>query len=159
MSMDSWNEHLIPEEELMPLVRQRLAAGQTVRYLPFRGVSMLPMLRQRKDAVEIGPVKEPLRKYDLPVYQYPSGKYVMHRIVKVERDHYVCLGDNTYEYEHIRPEQILAVVVAFRRGEKRISVENFGYRCYSKFWVGIFPLRKLLKRAKGWLRRKFRGAN
>ena len=159
MKMASLNEHLIPEEELMPLVRQRLAAGQTVRYLPFRGVSMLPMLRQGKDAVEVGPVAGRLKKYDLPVYQYPSGKYVMHRIVKVEQDHYVCLGDNTYEYERIRSEQILAVVVAFRRGEKRIGVDNFCYRCYSRFWVAVYPLRKLLKRAKSWLRRKLRPEN
>lgn len=137
----------------MPLVRERLATGQTVRYLPFRGVSMLPMLRQGKDAVEVGPVTLPLRKYDLPVYQYPSGKYVMHRIVKVEPDHYVCLGDNTYEYERIRPEQILAVVTAFRRDKKRIGVNDAGYRIYCRIWVALYPLRRFLMRAKRWLRR------
>lgn len=151
--MDSSREHLIPEAELMPLIRERLAAGQTVRYIPFRGVSMLPMLRQGKDAVELGPVTEKLKKYDLPVYRYPSGKYVMHRIVKAGEDHYVCLGDNTYEYEHIRPEQILGVVVAFRRGQKRIAVDSAGYQLYCRVWVAAYPLRKLLMRAKGWLRR------
>lgn len=156
MTMDSLNEHLIPEGELMPLIRERLAAGQTVRYLPFRGVSMLPMLRQGKDAVEVGPVAGKLKKYDIPVYQYPSGKYVMHRIVGVKQDYYVCLGDNTYEYERIRPEQILAVVVAFRRGQKRISVDSFGYQLYSRIWVAIYPFRKLLKRIAWRLRRLLR---
>ncbi len=137
----------------MPLIRQRLAAGQTVRYLPFRGVSMLPMLRQGKDSVELAPLPEKLKKYDLPVYQYPSGKYVMHRVVDVRENHYICLGDNTLEYETIRPEQMIGVVSAFKRGEKRISVTSRGYRFYCRVWVALFPLRRFLKRAKGLLRR------
>lgn len=151
--MASLNEHLIPEEELLPLLRERLAAGQTIRYLPFRGVSMLPMLRQGKDAVEIAPLPEKLRKYDLPVYQYPSGKIVMHRVVEVREDHYVCLGDNTYTYEKIAPEQLIAVVRAFRRGDRRISVDDPGYRLYCRIWVALFPVRKCWKRVKSWLRR------
>lgn len=137
----------------MPLIRERLAAGQTVRYLPFRGVSMLPMLRQGKDSVELAPLPPKLKKYDLPVYQYPSGKYVMHRVVAVREDHYLCLGDNTYEYEKISPEQMLAVVSAFKRGEKRIPVTAPAYQLYCRLWCGSFPLRKFLKRAKSWLRR------
>ena len=109
----------------MPLIRERLAAGQRVRYLPFRGVSMLPMLRQGIDTVELAPLPERLKKYDLPVYQYPSGKYVMHRIVKVRKDHYICLGDNTYNYEIIRRDQMLGLVSAFKRGEKRIETDAF----------------------------------
>ena len=85
--------------------------------------------------------------------ELPSGKVVMHRVVKVEEDHYLCLGDNTYAYEHIRPEMLIGVVTAFKRGEKRISVEAPGYRLYCRVWVAIYPLRRFLKRAKGWLRR------
>ena len=146
-------EHLIPEEELLPLIRERLAAGQRVRYLPFRGVSMLPMLRQGIDSVELAPLPHRLKKYDLPVYQYPSGKVVMHRIVKVAEDIYICMGDNTYNPERIAPEQIIGVVTAFRRGEKRIEVTHPGYRIYCRLWVAIFPIRKFLVRAKNWLRR------
>lgn len=137
----------------MPLVRECLAAGQRVRYLPFRGVSMLPMLRQGIDTVEIAPLPEKLRKYDLPVYQYPSGKYVMHRIVKVKEDHYVCLGDNTYAYERITHDQMLGVVSAFKRGEKRIEADALSYRVYSCVWVTIYPVRKVYRRCRSWLRR------
>lgn len=151
--MDSSPERLILGEELMPLIRERLAAGQTVRYLPFRGVSMLPMLRQGRDTVELAPLPPRLKKYDLPVYQYPSGKYVMHRVVAVREDCYLCLGDNTYEYETIRPEQMIAVVSAFKRGDRRIRVDSLPYRVYCRVWVASFPVRKFLKRAKNWLRR------
>lgn len=154
--MDSLRENVILEEELMPLIRERLALGQTVRYLPFRGVSMLPMLRQGKDAVELAPLPKQLKKYDLPVYRYSSGRYVMHRVVGVGDGYYVCLGDNTYRYEKVYPEQMIAVVSAFRRGEKRISVTSLSYRVYCRIWCAVFPIRKLCVRAKNWLRRKIR---
>lgn len=151
--MDSSLDHVIGEEELLPLLRERLAAGQTIRYLPFRGVSMLPLLRQGRDAVELSPLPPKLKKYDLPVYRYPSGKVVMHRVVGMKDGCYLCLGDNTYEYERVRPEWMIARVSAVRRGERRISVDAPGYRLYARVWVAVFPLRKFLKRAKNWLRR------
>ena len=146
-------ENFIQEDTLMPLLRERLAAGQTVRYLPFRGVSMLPMLRQGKDSVELAPLPEKLNKYDLPVYQYPSGKYVMHRVVAVKDTHYICLGDNLTEPETIYPDQMIAVVSAFRRGQTRICVEDPRYRLYCRLWVAGFPLRKGFRKVKRWLRR------
>ena len=63
--MDLSNNHVLSEEELMPLIKERLASGGKVRYLPFRGVSMLPMLRQGKDSVELSPLPPKLKKYDL----------------------------------------------------------------------------------------------
>lgn len=136
------------EESLMTLVRERLAAGYKVRYLPFRGISMLPMLRQGKDAVELAPLPGVLKKYDLPVYQYPSGKYVMHRVVKVTPTHYICLGDNTLEYETILPEQMIGVVTAFTRNGKRISVRHPLYWLYCRIWGLTRPARVLYKRIR-----------
>ena len=147
---------MILGEELLPLIRDQLAGGGRVRYLPFRGVSMLPMLRQGVDSVELAPLPEKLRKYDLPVYQYPSGKIVMHRVVAVKDDHYLCMGDNTYSYEKIYPNQLIAVVSAFRRGQKRIETDAWAYRVYCRVWCGIYPVRKLLVRVKGWLRRRLK---
>lgn len=151
--MGSLTEGFIAEEELLALVSERLSAGQRVRWLPFRGVSMLPLLRQGRDAVELAPLPPKLKKYDLPVYRYPSGKIVMHRVVGVREDGYVCLGDNTYRYERIAPEQLIALVSAFRRDQRRIEVTDPVYRLYCRVWVASYPLRSFLRRAKGWIRR------
>ena len=150
--MDSLSEKQYRLEDLLPLIQEGLESGKTVRFSP-RGISMLPMLRQGIDSVELSPLPQRLKKYDLPVYRYPSGKYVMHRVVAVREDHYLCLGDNTYEYEKIRHDQMIAVVSAFKRGEKRIGVEALSYRVYCRVWVASYPLRKLLKRVKNFLRR------
>lgn len=163
--MDSSAEWLIEGDELLALIRDRLGAGQIVRYLPFRGVSMMPMLRQGKDTVELSPLPEKMKKYDLPVYQYPSGKVVMHRIVDVKDDCYICLGDNTYSYERITPDMMIGLVSAFKRGNKRIEVTNPVYRLYVKCWVALYPLRKIccrgirafktiVKRLIGWEKRR-----
>jgi len=154
--MTSSAENLIPEEELLPLIRERLSAGQRIRYLPFRGVSMLPMLRQGKDSVELAPLPGKLKKYDLPVYQYSSGKVVMHRVVAVKDDCYICLGDNTYSYEEIHPEQLIALVSAFKRGERRIGVDAWHYRLYCRVWCALYPVRKVAVGAKRSLRRLLR---
>ena len=146
MPENSRGELSFHAETVMPLIRERLAAGQTVRNLRFQGVSMLPMLRQGKDCVELSQLPERLQKYDLPVYRNPSGKYVMHRVVGVRSDYYICLGDNTYHYEKVAPEQMVAVVCAFTRKGRRISVENRVYRVYCRVWCAAFPVRRFVKR-------------
>lgn len=146
--MASSPELSIRAEAMMPLIRERLAAGQTVRNLGFEGVSMLPMLRQGRDSVEIAPPPERFQKYDLPLYQGRDGKYVMHRIVGVRDDHYICLGDNTYHYEKVVPERMVARVCAFYRDGRRIGVDNPGYRLYCRAWCAIYPVRRLIKRVQ-----------
>lgn len=137
---------------------ERMAMGKTMRDVKFRGLSMLPMLRQYKDSVELAPLPEKLHKYDLPVYRLPSGKYVMHRVVAVRDDHYVCLGDNTYVLETVKPEQLVAFVRAFSRNGRQISVDAPMYKLYCRAWVAIYPARKLARRAYLALKRVLRNA-
>ena len=157
MTMDSLQNKQIFQEELMLVLQERLNAGQKVRFIAFRGISMRPMLRQGKDSVELSPLPQCLQKYDLPVYRYPSGKYVMHRVIEVRDDCYVCMGDNTYRYEYVDPHWMVGVVSAFKRGDREISVNHPLYRLYCRIWVAIFPIRKLHHRAyhkvKGWVRK------
>ena len=154
--MTSSREQGKTADSLIGALTARLTGDQVIRHVDFSGRSMLPMLRQGKDTVELKKAPERLKKYDLPIYRGPGGKYVMHRIVDVKDDHYVCLGDNTYVYEKVRREQIVAMVCAFYRGDRRISVEAPGYRLYCRFWCAAYPVRKLLRRAKHWLGRRLK---
>ena len=136
------------ESSRMEFIAERLAAGQKVRYLKFRGVSMMPMLRQGKDSVELSPLPERRKKYDLPVYRRGDGQYVMHRVVDVKDDHYVCLGDNTLAFEHIYPEQMIGMVSSFKRGDRRIEVNAPGYQVYCRVWRLTHPVRVGIYRMK-----------
>ncbi len=134
--------HDVSMDTLMPLMLERLAAGQKVQFAP-RGVSMLPMLRQGRDCVILSPVPEKLKKYDLPLYRLDSGKYLLHRVVRVGQT-YSCRGDNLYLTETgLRHDQMLALVTGFTRDGKLYSVGAWPYRLYCRIWYYSFPLRKL----------------
>lgn len=152
--MDSLQAKEVRLEQLMPIIRERLAAGKSVRFSP-RGVSMLPMLRQGVDSVLLSPLPEKLKKYDLPLYQRDDGHYVLHRIVKVGET-YTCIGDNQFSLEHgLRSDQMIALVTAFTRGDRKISVNSLSYRLYCRFWHYSRPVRHFWRRGLGWLRRHF----
>lgn len=142
----------IPLADLMPLIRDRIAQGQSVRYYP-RGISMLPMLRPGMDSVELSAPPPKLKKYDLPLYQRKDGTYVLHRIVKVGKT-YCCAGDNQLNIEKgMEHDQIIALVTAFYRGDQRHCVGEFGYRLYCHLWPAYRLLRQLRFRIKRKLRR------
>lgn len=153
--MDSWDNRAIALEDLMPLIRESLSRGKSVRFSP-RGTSMLPMLRQGKDQIILSPVTGKLRQFDLPFYQRDDGQYVLHRIVKAG-DTYTCMGDNQFVMEPgIRQDQIIAVATGFVRDGVEHSVQEFSYKCYCRFWFYSRHLRHFWRRGIGWLRRRMK---
>lgn len=144
MSSNSGEKLRVHMDEIMPLIREKISKGMIIKNIPFSGVSMLPLLREGLDSVDIGPLPEHLKKYDLPIYRNKRKQYVMHRIVSVYENYYICRGDNTFHDEIVYPDQMIALVCLIRRGKKSISVKNTGYRIYCTLWYGIYPVRKLL---------------
>ena len=155
------NQNNLPQDryaaldELMPLIREQLAAGQRVRFSP-QGVSMLPMLRQGIDSVELSPLPEKLHKYDLPLYRRENGQYVLHRVIDVGET-YTCMGDNQFAPEPgVLHSQMIALVTSFSRGGREVSVKAPLYRAYCRIWHRSRPARQLWRRGKRFLRRILR---
>lgn len=152
MPMDSLRDQNHSFRELLPLIREQIELGGSVRIAP-RGTSMLPMLRYGVDSVVLSPVPDRLRKYDIPFYRRDNGQFVLHRIVAAG-DTYTCIGDNQFQLEPgIRRDQMIAVVTSFTRGGREISVTNPLYRCYCCFWHYSRPVRRFWRLGLGWLRR------
>ena len=150
--MDSWSEQEICLEQVMPLMKEHLASGQTVRFSP-RGISMRPLLRQGRDKVILSAVTGRLKKYDLPLYQRDDGKYVLHRVVDVG-EFYTCIGDNQHKLEYgVRDDQLIAVTTGFVRNGREFSASNILYRIYCPVWHRLRPLKRIL----GKLKRSIRG--
>lgn len=150
--MDSLVEKDYSLEQMMPLIKECLQAGKTVKFSP-KGTSMMPMIRQGIDNVILTAAPERLKKYDLPLYQRGNGQYVLHRIVEAG-ECYTCVGDNQFELERgLRHDQMIAVMVAFTRGGKRYSAQSAVYRFYCRFWHYSRPVRHFWRRGIGWLRR------
>lgn len=111
------------------------------------GCSMRPMLRNRRDRVIVFPIgAESLKKYDLPLYRRPDGKYVLHRIIGVYDGGYIIRGDNTYAKEHVPHEWVLGYVSEFYRGGRHILANARSYRLYARIWNALYPLRALFHR-------------
>ncbi len=112
------------------------------------GVSMLPMLRQHRDLVNIRKKgTERCRKYDVVLYQGPADKHILHRIVQVREHDYVILGDNCIQREYgITDSQIIGVLESFVRDGRQVRTDSPMYLVYSRLWVFLSPVRILSKR-------------
>lgn len=113
------------------------------------GVSMLPLLRQQKDLFTIEKRQGRCKRYDVVLYKRPPKAYVLHRVVEVQVDSYVILGDNCINKEYgIKDEDIIGVMTAFVRNGKEYPVTHKGYCIYARVWYFLYPVRKLWMKAK-----------
>lgn len=121
------------------------------------GTSMRPMLRHHQNPVLLVPKPkgQRLRKYDIPFYQRDNGQYVLHRILSVKKDSYVCCGDGQVDPEKgVRDDMIFAILEGYYKGDRYIDVsKSLPNKIYARFWVAIRPIRWLGVRFFGKLRR------
>lgn len=117
-----------------------------------KGISMLPMLHENRDLVNIVVPEEPIRKYDVVLYKRGES-YVLHRVIAVTPDNYLIRGDNTYSIETIQKDAVIGVLTQFTRKGKDYSVDNMPYIVYSRIWCIIYPMRFLYLIIKRKIRR------
>ena len=108
------------------------------------GDSMEPMLQNRQNIVVIEKADGLLKKYDLPLYRRPNGKYVLHRILKVRKNDYIICGDNRIRRETVPHEWIIGVVSGYYKGKKFISVKDRKYLLYVHIWCDFYYVRAAL---------------
>lgn len=118
---------------------------------PIKGISMLPMLDEDKDAVELVEVKGQLEKYDLPLFQRRNGEMVLHRIIAVKKNHYLICGDNSTAVEKVPMERIVAVASGFYKNGKYVSCKDEAYLAYVRDRWKDFSSRKIIRKLpKEW---------
>ncbi len=104
------------------------------------GVSMYPMLRDRRDTIIVKPCKGRLNKYDVALYRRGDA-YVLHRVIKVLPDSYIIRGDNCIAKEYGTVDaDVLGRLVEFYRGEKKVDMSSWSYKAYSVIICALHPL-------------------
>ena len=135
--------------DVIDILNEKLESGGSVTFTP-NGTSMLPMLRDGKDAVFLSKPEGRLHLFDVALYQRDNGQYVLHRVIDFMRDGtYVMCGDNQFAREKgIRDDQIIAVVTAFTRKGKPYTPFSLRYRTYINFWYYTRPVRRIYRAVK-----------
>ena len=119
------------------------------------GVSMWPMLRNRRDTIVVRPFEGRLRPLDVVLYRRGDA-YILHRVIEVVDGGYRILGDNCLEVEDVPEEAVLGRLEEFWRGDKHCDPYSRGWLAYARVWLAIWPVRRGFKRAKAALGRAVR---
>ncbi len=132
-------------ESMYPIIREVLDNNGTFT-LTITGSSMYPFILGGRDQVTLSPVREKLKKNDLPLYRRRNGQFVLHRVVKVHKDGtYTCCGDHQWQLEKgLHHEQMVGIATSYVRKGKPLTNRNVLYRIYRTVWTWIIPLRRYI---------------
>ena len=104
-----------------PTCIEQVLREQGEIWRPIEGNSMMPLLDETTDIVKLVAAPPRLARYDLPLYRRPSGELVLHRIIKVRRNHYIICGDNRTRYERVPYEWVIALAVGRYRQQEYLD--------------------------------------
>ena len=112
---------------------------------PITGTSMLPLLKEGRDRVELEPCcQERLKKGDVVLYKKNDGTLVLHRIIKTENgEFFTVLGDHQFKNaERVNKNQIIAVARGFFIKGRYVTEKTRRYRLYKKIWLSSLTVRR-----------------
>lgn len=117
------------------LVEKGVYIGPTV------GVSMLPLLKNRRDTIVVKKKTERLKRLDVALYKR-GNDYVLHRVLMPIDGAYIIRGDNCYSDELIPEENVIGVLTeCFRKG-KHIYCTDKKYIRYAERRIKNYKVRR-----------------
>ena len=112
--------------------------------IQLNGSSMQPLIRKLRDYVTVEPVKRKLKLGDVVLFADDAGRYVVHRVWKLEADRVITLGDNCRNPAlPLAYGQIWGLVTKLERGSIRVNLDSGASRLLGRVWMGLFPIRCL----------------
>ena len=108
---------------------------------PTVGISMLPMLKNRRDTIVVKPKTERLKRLDVALYRRGNA-YVLHRVLEPVADGYIIRGDNCYSDEHILEEDVFGVLTEFFRKDKHYYCTDKKYIRYAEKRLKTYKIRR-----------------
>ena len=116
-------------------------AEQGVYIGPTVGVSMLPMLKNRRDTIVVKPKTERLKRLDVALYKR-GDDYVLHRVLAPVEGGYIIRGDNCYADEIVPEETVIGVLTELFRKGKHVYCTDKKYLRYAHRCVKTYPIRR-----------------
>ena len=131
--MDVTNEKLKIEDVLK---EKGVYMGPTV------GVSMLPMLKNRRDTIVVKSKTERLKPLDVALYKRGED-YILHRVLATIDGGYIIRGDNCYYDENVPEDAVIGVLTEFFRKDKHILCTDEKYIHYAEKRLKTYKIRRV----------------
>lgn len=134
----------LPNDKLLPLVRQFVAKGETA-IISVKGYSMRPFLEHLRDRVKLAPWTT-LEVGDAVLAEISPGHFVLHRIIAKDGEQLTLMGDgNIRGTEHCTVNDICGVVTEYLRpGGHVLLASDPALKRKIKCWRRLLPFRRLL---------------
>ncbi|MBR6346259.1 MAG: hypothetical protein IKR69_02610 [Bacteroidales bacterium] len=142
---------VISNDEFFAEVKRLLASERKVT-IPVKGYSMLPFIRGGKDLVVLEPEND-YRPGDIVLFyvgREGEGRYVMHRIIRLEERKgtmwAVIRGDGVLENtEQVPLSSVIArAVTVLRDGKRPVDPRSPGHLRKVRFWDALRPFRRYI---------------
>jgi phage repressor protein C with HTH and peptisase S24 domain len=116
---------VISNQEFFETIIEDLKKGDKVSFL-VKGNSMKPFLLdgltevflQKKDNYQVG---------DICLFEY-RNQYILHRLIKRHKSHFIFRGDNSVFTETVHEEDIHAYVYQYKTGEEVVTTASPEYQ-------------------------------
>lgn len=132
---------------LFGLVKEALDKGHTAT-IRAKGNSMRPFIEEKRDLIMVSSVKaEEIKRGDVLLCEIEKERFVLHRVIRREGNDLTLKGDgNWHGTEGCQVENVIGRAVAFyRKGRQKPDlVCGKKWQIYSKVWMALSPMRRLL---------------
>lgn len=118
---------------------------------PTVGISMLPMLKNRRDTIVVKAKSERLAPLDVALYKRGDA-YILHRVLEVKEKGYIIRGDNCYSDENVPEESVIGVLKEFFRKNKHFYCTDEKYLKYVKRRLKTYKIRRFFVLCKSYIR-------
>lgn len=102
------------------------------------GTSMLPLIKN--EAIVSIKRMSTYKKGDIILYKYLNEGMLLHRIVRINKDKYICKGDNCYRLETIDNDQIFGKLIFLNASHttqaKKSSILRKNLLCFFSYRIG-----------------------
>lgn len=134
---------VMPNEILLPEVARLVAEGESVS-IRTKGNSMLPFIRGDKDSVVLES-PEGFGVMDIVLAEIRKGVFVLHRVVAVEGNKVILMGDGNIRGQEIcQRENVLAKAVVIMKDGSRLECRKGKHRIKARIWKFMLPVRRYL---------------
>lgn len=134
----------LPNDIFLGEVKRLIAEGKDAT-LRVRGYSMRPFLEDRRDKIVLTRLTRTPQVGDAVLAEIAPGKYVYHRIIRIDGDIVTLRGDgNVRGVEQCHIGHVVAATKCLIRKDKPYSPEGKVWRYYSALWPSWSLARRVL---------------